>query len=203
MKNLLLLVVALFATSCVVPPSCMDRAFGSPTPNSGHFTTLTVYAEPIEEPPKRSGPTEIGMRERFERGASITVDEGGRMAVSSLNMWPESCPRISQEDLAEVSRSWHSVLEQRVRPHTDIRVMENPDTGNDGWRPDGPLLSLTFGPASGKSLGLLWDGQSSLPGDLDTAVMGTLEMVCSNSRPARRYLLRDLPRQVSSRLQCQ
>jgi len=80
--------------------------------------------------------------------------------------------------------------------------MANPYLGNEDWRPDGSLLELSFGSASGKTLALLWDGQSSLPNDLDTAIMGTLEMVCSNSRLAKRYLFRDLPRQVTSRLEC-
>jgi hypothetical protein len=196
------LVVALFGTSCVVPPSCIDRAFGASTPNDQHFATLTAYSEPIEEPLEGRYATGIGIWERFERGASITIDARGSMAVSALNMWPERCPRIAREDLAEVSRSWQPVLERMVTPRTDLRAMADPDTGNTDWRPDGPLLSLLFGSASGQSLGLLWDGRSSLPKDLDTAVMGTLEMVCSSSRLAKKYLLRDLPREVASRLEC-
>jgi hypothetical protein len=202
-RTLSVLVVALFGTSCVVPPSCIDRVFGFSKPNVEHLVTLTTFSEPIEEPPKRRYSTGIGMWERFERGASITIDARGSMAVSASNMWPERCPKMSQEDLVEVSRYWRPVIEQMVKPRTHFRVMANPDIGNDDWRPDGPLLSLSFGSASGKNLGLLWDGRSSLPEDLDTAVIGTLEMVCSNSRLAKRYLLRDLPRQVASRLECQ
>lgn len=202
MKRLTLLVVALLGTSCVVPPSCIDRTFGSPR-NVQHFAKLTVYSEPIDEPSESRDSTGIGMWERFERGASMTIDASGSMAVSALNMWPERCPKISQEDLVEVSGIWQPVLEPLVKSHTDLQVMANPFTGNDDWRPDGPLLSLSFRSASGKSLGLLWDGRASLQQDLDTAVMGTLEMACSNSRLAKRYLLRDLPRQVTSRLECQ
>jgi len=201
MRILSLLVVALFGTSCV-PPSCMVRAYGPSTPNDEHFARVTVFAEPIEGPLKRRYSTGIGMWERFERGASIHIDAGGSMAVSTLNMWPERCPRIPRDDLAEVSRSWQTVLQQTDLPRTGIEVMANPYMGDEDWRPDGPLLSLSFGPASGKNFGLLWDGRSSLPRDLDTAVMGTLEMVCSNSRLAKRYLFRDLPRQVTSRLEC-
>jgi len=203
-RILSLLVVALCGTSCVLPPSCIHRVFGLPnaSPNAEHFATLTVFAEPIEGPLKRRYSTGIGMWERFERGASITIDAGGSMAVSTLNMWPERCPRVPREDLVEVSGYWQSILQQMVMPHTDVVVMANPYRGDDDWRPDGPLLSLSFGSASGKSLGLLWDGQVSLPGDLDTAVLGTLELVCSNSRLAKRYLFRDLPRQVTSRLEC-
>lgn len=80
--------------------------------------------------------------------------------------------------------------------------MANPITDNEDWRPDGSLLSLSFGSASRKNLRLMWDGESSLPEDLDGPVMALLEMVCSNSRLARRYLLRDLPRSVTSRLEC-
>jgi hypothetical protein len=123
------------------------------------------------------------------------------MAVSS-GSWPERCPRIPPEDLVEVSRSWQLLLDRMATSHTGLQVMANPYTFEDDWRPDGPLVSLSFGSTSGKTLGLLWDGRTSLPGELDTAVMGTLEMVCSNSRRAKRYLLRDLPRQVTSRLEC-
>lgn len=203
MRILSLLVVTLLTTSCVVPPSCIDRTFGFSTPNEP-LARLTVYSEPIEGPLKRRYSTGVGMWERFERGTAITIDARGSMAVSSLKMWPESCPRISQEDLVELSQTWHPVLEQMVRPRTLFRVMgENQYTWNEDWRPDGPLLELSFGSTSGKTLGLMWDGRSSLPRDLDTAVMETLEVMCSTSRRAKRYLLRDLPRQVASRLECQ
>lgn len=201
MRRLVVLVVTLCGTSCVLPPSCIHRVFGFPT-NVKHFATLTVYSEPIEEPLGRRYSTGIEMWERFEQGASITIDAGGRMAVSTLDLWPRRCPRIDQEELVEASGTWQPVLEKLVTPHTDLQVMANPYTGNDDWRADGPLLLLTFGSTSGKSLGLLWDGHSRLPKDLDTAVIGTLEMACSNSRLAKRYLLRDLPPQVANRLEC-
>lgn len=205
MRILSLLVVALCGTSCVVPPSCFHRVFGFPnaSPNAEHFATLTVFSEPIEGPIKRRYSAGIGMWERFERRSSMSIDARGSMAVSGKNMWPERCPKIPQDDLAEVSQYWQPLLEQMVRPHTGLQVMANPYTDNDDWRPDGPLLSLSFGSTSGKTLGLLWDCQSRLPQELDTAVMGTLEMMCSNSRLARKYLFRDLPRQVTGRLECQ
>jgi len=201
-RILSLLLVAFLGTSCV-PPGCIDRAFGS---RHEHFVSITLFSEPIEEP-KRRYSTGIGMWERFERGSSITIDARGSMAVSTLSMWPRSCPRIPREDLSEVSRYWQPLLEQMATPHTRLQVMANPylgneDLGNEDWRPDGSLLELTFGSAPGKTLALLWDGQSSLPGELNTAVIGTLEMVCSNSRLAKGYLFRDLPRQVTSRLEC-
>lgn len=90
-----------------------------------------------------------------------------------------------------------------VTSHAGVTLMANPYTGEDDWLPDGPLLSLSFGSPSGRSFGLLWDGQVKLSRDLDTAVMGTLEMICSNSRLAKRYLFRDLPEQVTKRLDCQ
>ena len=123
------------------------------------------------------------------------------MTVSALNFWPERCVAISQEDLAEVSRYWQPFLEKVVRSHTTVQVMVNPYTGDD-WRAYGPLLSLSFGSTSEKNVGILWDGQLSLLKDLDTAVIATLEMVCSNSRLAKRYLLRDLFQPVASRLEC-
>lgn len=203
-RILSLLVAALCGTSCVIPPSCIDRVFGFPStsPNAEHFATLTVFAEPSEGPVENRSSTSIPMLERFERGASITIDARGRMAVSSLDLWPERCPRIPQEDLLAVSQYWQPILERLVTPHTTLQVMANPYTFKDDWRPDGSVVALSFGSTAGKSLGLLWDGRSRLPKELDTAVMGTFELACSHSRLAKRYLLRDLPRQVTSRLNC-
>lgn len=200
MRVLPLLVVALCGTSCVLPPSCIHRVFGFPNapPKAEHFATLTVYSEPIEGPIARAHPAGIRISDQFERGALITIDGRGSMAVSTLDLWPRSCPKLSQEDLVAVSHHWQPVLNQMVTPHAELQVMAKPYSGH----PEGPLLSLQFGPVSGKNLGVLWDGQSTLPQDLDIAVMATLEMVCANSRLARRYLLRDLPRQVASRLRC-
>jgi hypothetical protein len=200
-RILFLFFVALSGISCVVPPSCIDRTFGSPA-NDEHFATLTLFSEPVQEPVERRDSTNIAMWERFERGASIRIDATGSMAVSALDMWPERCPTIPREDLAAVSRLWEALLEQMALPHTDLRVMANPEIGNEDWHPSESLLSLSFGSASGKSLGLLWDGESTLPEQLDTAVMATLELVCSNSRLAKKYLHRDLSRQVVSRLEC-
>lgn len=197
MRVLSVLIVAFLGISCV-PPTCLKRTFGA---RHEHFVSITLFSVPIEEP-KRRYSAGIGMWERFEYGASITIDARGSMAVSTLSMWPRSCPRVPQEDLGEVSRYWQPILEQMATPYTAVQVMANPYLGNDDWHPDGSLLELTFGSASGKTLALLWDGQSSLPGDLDAAVMGTLEMVCSNSRLAKRYLFRDLPGEVTSRLEC-
>ena len=141
------------------------------------------------------------MWERFERGEVIRIDAKGGMTVSTLNFWPERCVAISQEDLAEVSRSWQPFLEKVVRPRTTLQVMVHSYTGDD-WRAYGPVLELLYGSPSEKTVGILWDGQLSLPKEIDTAVMATLELVCSNSRLAKRYLLRDLPQQVASRLEC-
>lgn len=200
MRILSLLLAALLGTSCVVPPSCIGRTFGPVRPIE-HFATLTVFSEPIEGPLKRRYSTGVGMWERFERRASMTIDARGKMVVAS-GSWPERCPRIPPEDLVEASRSWQPLLDRMPMPHIGLQVMANPYTYEDDWRPDGPLVSLSFGSTSGKTVGLLWDARSRLPEELDTAVMGTLEMVCSNSRRAKRYLLRDLPRQVTSRLEC-
>lgn len=204
MRILSLLVVVLFGTSCV-PPSCFDRAYvpAKTIRARGHFASLTLFSQPIEGPIEGRYSAGIGMWERFERGAAVSIDGRGSMAVSGLNRWPQSCPRISREDLGEVARTWQAVFEQMTRPHTNLQFMSNPYTGAFDWRPDGPLLELSVGAASDKSLGILWDGRSSLPEDLDVAVMATLEMVCSNSRLAKTYLLRDLPRQVTSRLECE
>lgn len=131
----------------------------------------------------------------------MTIDGKGGMTVSALDSWPERCLKVSQEDLAEVSRYWRPFLEKTVRSRTTVQVMADPYTGDD-WRAYGPLLSLSFGSTSEKVIELLWDGHLSLPEELDTAVIGTLELVCSNSRLARKYLLRDLPQQVASRLEC-
>lgn len=136
----------------------------------------------------------------FNRGAAIRLDADGALTVSAMDMWPESCLTISREELARVERSWQPFLDQVTRARTGIRALANPDLGDD-WRPDGPVLSLSFG--SERRVELLWDGRSSLPPDLDTAVLVTLETLCSNSRRAKKYLFRDLPQQVARRLDCQ
>lgn len=141
------------------------------------------------------------MWERFERNERITIDGQGGMTVSGSDSWPDRCLRIPRQDLARLRRHWQPFVEQPVRPHTTLQVMADPYTGDD-WRASGPLLSFSFGSLSERSVGLLWDGQLSLPEDLDTAVIGTLEVACSNSRLAKEYLLRGLPREVADRLEC-
>lgn len=200
MRILSLLVVALFGTSCFVPPSCFDRTFHRSAPDHKYFIGLTVYAKPIAEP-KRRYAAGFGMWELFASGASIDIDSGGTIAVKKLNMVPRSCTGIAQQDLTEVAGYWDRVLEPMVRHQTTLIVMPNPPTGKEDWRPDGPLLSFSIVSASGKIVQLLWDGQSRLPQDLDRAVMGTLELMYSKNRLAKRYLLRDLPPQATSRLE--
>lgn len=200
MGRLVVLVVALCGTSCVVPPSCIDRVFGLPSdsPRAGHFATLTLYSEPVEGPVEENPSAGAGIGDRFVLNTFITIDDRGRMAVSRTDVWPRSCPKISGHELAAVSQLWQPILERIVTPHPDVPVVANATTG----RPDGPLLSLQFGPLADPRLGVLWDGRSTLSTDLEAAVMATLELMCSNSRLAERYLLRDLPREVASRLEC-
>lgn len=201
MRFLVSLAVALTASSCFVPPSCLSRQRGAAPARNGHLVTVTVFAEPVAEPLKRRYAAGVGMWERFERGESITIDARGGMTVATLSSWPDRCLRISREDLADLSRAWQPIVERLVRPRTDIQVMTHPFTGDD-WRAYSTLVSLSFGSPSDKTFGLLWDGQLSLPEELDTALMATLEAVCSNSRLAKKYLLRDLPSQVAGRLAC-
>lgn len=203
------LVVVIFGTSCV-PPSCFDQAYGSSSPNDKALVVLTLFSEPI---PGATGPA---MWQRFESGASITIRQTGRMAVSTLSMWPQQCPTVPEEDLLEVSRVWEPVV-QKWEPtlrkmaenspypsmkQAPIHRLAKPFTGMEGWEADGPLVELSLQFPSGKTLQLLWDG-TPLPPDLDTSVMSTLEIACSNSRLARKYLAGGLPPQVSSRLKCQ
>ena len=190
-------VFGLFATSCV-PPSCFDLTYG--TPNEKHLLTIVLFSGPLPKP-RNNYSTGIAMWERFERGSAIAIYINGRMNVSTLSMWGRQCPTISQEDLIELSRAWDPVLRQMVESEANIQIMANPYTGEDDWRPSGPLLELSLTSPSGKNLQLLWDGPA-LSGDLDTAVTQTLEIVCANSSLAKEYLLRDLPTQVSSRLEC-
>lgn len=198
-KLLCALTGSLLATSCVVPPKCIPRTFGKPSPKRS-LVSIELYSKPVEE--NRIQPNGFTMRQLFERGTAIRLDVDGAMTVSALNMWPESCPTIPREELTRVERSWQPFLDQMTRARTDIRALADPDL-DDTWRPGGPVLSLSFGSTSERRVQLLWDGRSSLPPDLETAVIGTLETMCSNSRRARKYLLRDLPQQVTGRLDCQ
>ena len=206
MRTLPLLLVALFCTSCV-PPSCLDQVYGPSARRYEHLLTLSTYSQPIEVPPTRPGSGRIGLPLLFKRGATVDIDTGGRMAASADHAWPERCPDLSQEDLVEISRDWQPILDEMETVSTDFRFMANPNVHEDDWRPDGPLLQLSFGSTSlqgstsGRTIGLLWDFRSSLPKSFDTAVMGTLKVVCSNSRLARKYLLRDLPRSVFDQLE--
>jgi hypothetical protein len=138
----------------------------------------------------------------FERGAAIHVDGDGNMTVSSLDMWPESCPKMSREALARVDQGWQPFLDRVKEDGFAIMALADPDLW-DGWQPDGPVLELSFRSSSGQLVQLMWDYRSSLPADLEDAVLGTLEELCSNSRRAKKYLLRDLPQQVAVGRDCQ
>jgi hypothetical protein len=211
MKALCLLLVALSATSCVVPPSCFDKAFDFPPPEYDHFATVRTYSEPLAESPEcnlpsgsctwSGGGTGLRPSQWYQRTADMSVDAGGRMMVSNLGD-PRSCLRVPRDELDQLSSYWRPVFEQSSEPKTVLFFMANPEIFNDAWRPDGPLLDVSFGTLSGESVGLMWDGKSSLPPSLDAAVMATLELFCSSSRRADKYLLRDLPPQVASRLEC-
>jgi hypothetical protein len=202
MRTICLLVAALFGISCYVPPSCFDRTFHPSAPEHKYFVGVRVYAGPIAEP-KRRYSTGIGMWERFERGDSMEIAAGGTMAVGTLHPRPRTCPRVAREEVVELSRIWDTILEPLRRRENFLMVMPgNPYTWKDEWRPDGPLVEVSVVSPSGKNLGLMWDGRTRLSKSLDDAVMGTLEVFCSNSRLAERYLRRDLPQETSSRLQC-
>lgn len=200
-KLLCALTITLFATSCVVPPGCVPRTFGKPSPKNP-FLFITLYADPVEEPPTQPDPNGFVMSPLFERGAAIRLDADGAMTVSGLDMWPESCLTISREDLARIAENWQPFLDRVITARIRLRALANPDLGDD-WRPDGPVLSLSFDLVSEQRVQLLWDGRTSLPPDLNTAVIGSLETMCSNSRRAKKYMLRDLPQQVANRLDCQ
>jgi hypothetical protein len=191
-----LLLVALVATACV-PPSCFDRTYGFPKRDG--LLRLTTLSQPIEGSLERKDLTP--MHHRFEKGAYITVNTAGRMTVSRDVAWPEACPTMSEDDLVAVSHHWQPVLDRMIEPRSEFRAMTDPDIGSADWRPDGPLLELQFG-RSGKSILVLWDGRSHLADSVKARLMDTLERVCSSSERARKYLLRDLPREVAGELDC-
>lgn len=195
------LVVAVLVTSCIVPPSCLTPQRGAATARKGHLVTVILFSQPAAEAAPTSQAAGIGIWEQFGRAEIVVIDGKGGMSVSAWNFWPDRCLRISQEDLARLRQRWRLFLDHVVSSHTDLYVMADPYTG-DGWRPYGPVLSFSVGSPAEKSFGLLWDGQLGLPEDLDTAVIDTLEVVCSNSRLARKRLLGGLPRQVADRLEC-
>lgn len=199
-KLFCMLNLTLLATSCVVPPGCLSRTFGKPSPQKS-FVFLELYSVPVEEPRNQPSATGFSMSPLFLKGAAIRLDADGAMTVSGLDMWPESCLSISPEELARVARSWQPFLDQMTTARGEIRALADPHLG-DGWRPDGPVLSLSFGSTSERLVQLMWDGRRSLPPELETAVLVTLETMCSNSLRAKKYLLRDLPQQVADRLDC-
>jgi hypothetical protein len=165
------------------------------------FVSLTFYTEPVEGTVETNGPRSNRFSDLFARGWTITMNAAGGMAVSPLDHWPRSCPRVPPATLAELSRSWDPVLDWEIPPRAVVVGMANPYPG-PGWRPDGPLLSLQIGSASGKHLQILWDGRTPLPGPVEAAVLDTLETFCAHSWLARRSLRRDLPPPAASRLGC-
>ena len=201
MRFAMALAVAVSAASCVVPPSCLTPQRGAATARNGHLVTVTLFSQPAAEAAPTSQAAGIGIWEQFERVDFVIIDGKGGMSVSAWNLWPDRCLRISQEDLARLRQHWRLFLEQVDRSHTALDVMADPYRF-DGWRAYGPVLSFSFGSPAERSFQLLWDGQLRLPEELDTAVIGTLEVVCSNSRLAKKRLLGGLPRQVGDRLEC-
>jgi hypothetical protein len=191
------LLVALSATACV-PPSCIDRAFG--LPKADGLLGLTTFSQPIEEP-LETVDSDAAMHARFENSAHITVNTRGRMMVSRDDAWPVACPTMPADDVVEVTRYWQPVLDQMDEPRWEFRATSTPDIGGAAWRPDGPLLGLRFA-TSGKSVEVWWDGRSHLADSVRAKVLGTLELVCSASARARKYLLRDLPPQVTAQIEC-
>ena len=194
------LFLVLFATSCLVPhPSCIRTV---DTPIRETFVTLHVFSDPIEkaEGQRTAHPVPGQFKYAAVIGIDIAADGKGRLSVQTMGARYLSCSRIAAEDLAELSRFWQAVLDRSPTPNPKFQVMTNPYT--DNWRPDGPLISLSFGSPLSDNVGLLWDGRSTLPEGLDTAVMATLELICSSNRMARDQLLHGLP-QLRGRLGCQ
>jgi hypothetical protein len=200
-----LTLAALVLASCVTP-SCWKHAYLGFSPsakNRQSFARIIILSQPLTdsdpfaEPRGRAAAT-YGLGVWFGHTAVMSVDSRGAMYTTDESSWPEGCVTVRAEELATVSRSWEPMIE----PDRAINLerMEHPFT-DESWRPYGPLISLTFGSIE-TNLGLLWDGQSSLPEDLDAAVMRTLEMFCSNGRKARKILHRDLPQQLVARLEC-
>ena len=192
---LLLFATSLVASSCV-PPTCLSSNLGA-SPKRGYWGQVIVYSAPVEGPleswrrwpPRLSG--------RFDVNDEFTLDVQGGMTVAR-GAQPSSCTRVSQERLAKVERLWLSYLD-RSQPGPVLYVLTNPFTGPD-WYDEGPIVHLQF-LASGADFQLFWDGRLDLPEQLDAAVIGTLEMVCSKRRSAKK-LLRALPPQVGARLGC-
>jgi hypothetical protein len=198
-RALCVLLVALFGTSCA-PPTCFNWAYNH-SPRR-YVVTLVTRTNLHEELPDDYDPQFSRFNYWFHHGVAIDINAKGSMAVQRDFGWPGRCPRLDRVDLEKMSREWEPFLEELSAPHTYWRTMRDPDFEAADWRPDGPLAEITFYSTSGKSASLLWDG-SPLPEKLDPAVIGTLETMCSNSNWARKFLLRDLPAEVASRLECQ
>ena len=198
-RVIFLLFVGLLAGSCV-SPSCVARAFVEPPPNPRQFATITVYSNPIEFPKSRYSMGLI-LWGQFERGATISIDSAGRLNVMDGGYWPRHCATISEEELSELSREVQPVLDQLFRLPTVFQALVNPYRGSDDWRPDGPILDISFA-AFGKQAEVFWDGRSRLTPEIEIAVMRTLEVACVNNGVARKYLVRNLPPEVSRRLEC-
>jgi len=151
----------------------------------------------------RRYPTGIGLWERFEHDISIDIFADGFTTVQHGGIAPDTCSWIPQEELDAV-RPYLEPYFTKEPSGPLVCMGDNPYTWKDDWRAKGPLIFPVFYPGEKelKGFGLFWDGKSCLPEDLETAVIGTLSMICSNSRFARKYLLRGLPEQVAGRLEC-
>ena len=194
-----LLLLFHFAVSCG-SPSCLDLTY---LPNEKPLVWMILFSDPMLESGNSSAPRVSGW-DSFQRASRIVIYDNGRMMVSSLNSWGESCPTVSQADLIELSEIW-APLFRKVRgvplSPAQIRMMADPDTWRADWRPDGPLIELRLNSPFGKNVAILWDG-SPLSTTIGSPVIRTLEIACSTSPRARKYLVRDLPQQVSSVLKC-
>ncbi len=198
-----LFVAVFFAASCMTSIPCLDRKRGASTRRNKHFVTITVCSAPVEgrllRRKDQAMPWPGGW---FENGKIIRIDANGGMTVSALDLWPERCLTVDEEELARVSRYWQPFLDRTSqRSRRFIQIMKDPYLGDDNWEADRPLLSLSFG-APGEHVEIFWDGLLSLPPDLDLAVMGTLEMVCSATGKGKKNPLRGLDDQVTRWLQC-
>jgi tRNA(Arg) A34 adenosine deaminase TadA len=66
------------------------------------FVSLTFYTEPVEGTVETNGPRSNRFSDLFARGWTITMNAAGGMAVSPLDHWPRSCPRVPPATLAEL-----------------------------------------------------------------------------------------------------
>lgn len=197
---LFLLHVGFLLTACFVPPSCLSRQSGAATHRSQQFAQVIVHSKPLGEIESAES-IRPGLWRHFARSRVVVIDGRGGMTVSEDDFWPERCTKISPRELAIVSQDWQRVFARQVGQRTDQQFMSQPFTG-DGWKARTPILELSAGPASDKHLELLWDGRQRLPEELETAVISTLELICTHSRLAKKYLLEGLPEEVATRLDC-